>query len=248
MGKMSKILTAIIIICIAFSTSCSNHQNYDFSATSEGGNVLFYKIVGNEVHIVPELQKFSEANFTYYKNPPAGTLIIPEKVTYGGCIYVVTEIEELAFAGCKIYDFVLPITMRKIGPGAFFNCQNITNINIPDGVTEIREKAFECCCGLKSLHIGGSLEIMGVLAFQSCMNIEKINVNDSNKVFDSRENCNGVIRTRDNTLIIACKNTKIPSSVENIGEYAFYNGSPDGIPERVNKLPVIKTTYLEGWR
>lgn len=247
MRKSPSTFIAIIVICIAFSTSCSKRQNYDFSATSEGGNVLFYKIVGNEVHVVPELQKFSETNYTYYKNPPVGELIIPEKVTCGGVTYVVTEIEEFAFAGCKIHDFVLPITMRKIGPDAFANCQNITNINIPDGVTEIGCCAFQCCDGLKRIHLGSSLEIIGYLAFQSCKNIEEIIVNDHNEAFDSREGCNGIIRTLDNTLIIACKNTIIPSSVENIGEHAFYNGLPNRLPDRINNLPIITASVL-GWK
>lgn len=245
---MPKIHVAIIIICIAFSTACSNHMNYDFSATAIDGNILFYKIVGNEVHVVPELREYSKANFTYFKNPPVVSLIIPEIVTHDGFTYVVTEIEEHTFVGCKFYSFILPITMKKISPFAFANCQNITSINIPNSVTEIGYDAFDCCSSLKNIHFGESLEIIGNSIFQGCDKIEKIIVDDSNKVFDSRENCNGVIRTRDNTLIIACKDTDIPSSVENIGEYAFYNGLPDRIPERVNNLPIIKTTVLEGWR
>ena len=248
MRKIPKTLVAIIIICIVFLTSCSNHQNYDFYATSEDGNRLFYKIVGGEVHVVPELPEFSKTNFTYFNNPPVGSLIIPEIVTHDGFTYVVTEIEENTFVGCKFYGFILPITMKKIGPFAFANCQNITGINIPNSVTEIGYDAFDYCSGLKSIHFGESLEIIGNSVFQGCKEIEKIVVNDNNKVFDSRENCNGVIRTCDNTLIIACKNTDISSSVENIGEYAFYNGLPDRILERVNNLPIIKTTVLEGWR
>lgn len=248
MRTLSKILITITTICAIFSISCSKHQNYDFSVTSTGGNTLFYRIIGDEVHVVPELQKFSEANFTYFNNPPKGTLIIPAKVNYGELTYTVTEIEELTFCGCKIYDFVLPTTMKKIGPFAFANCQNITSINIPNSVIEIGYDAFDCCSSLKSIYFGDSLKIIGNSVFQGCKKIEKIIVNDNNKVFDSRENCNGVIRTRDNTLIIACKNTDIPFSVENIGEYAFYNGLPDIIPDRVKDLPIIKTTVLEGWR
>ena len=232
---------------MAFLTSCSNPKNYDFSAISEGGNTIFYKIVGNEVHIVPELQDFSK-NCTWYNNPPLGVLIVPDTVSYGGQTYDVKEIEELAFSGCKISSIKLPTTLKKIGPFAFANCQNITNIDIPDNVLEIGYDAFNCCSSLKSIKIGSSLEIIGVLAFQSCKSIEKIIVNDNNSVFDSRENCNCIIRTLDNTLILGCKNSSIPFSVENIGKDAFYNGLPDIVPDRINDLPIIETTTLEGWR
>ena len=248
MKGLSLKLFAIVIFFLELSTSCSNHNNYDFFTMSESGNMLFYKIIDNEAHVVPELQKFSKDNFTWYNNPPIGTLIIPETVTYKEHTYVVTEIEDLSFCGCKIRDFSLPITLKKIDPFAFANCQNITNIYIPDNVTEIGDHAFECCSDLKSVKVGSSIEIIGVLAFQSCKSIEEIIVNDRNKVFDSRENCNGIVRTVDNTLIIGCKNTYIPSSVENIGEYAFYNGLPGTIKDKVNDLPIIKAPVLEGWR
>jgi len=40
-------------------------------------------------------------------------------------------------------------------------------------------------------------------------------------VYDSRDNCNAIIKKETNTLIQGCKNTKIPSSVTEIGRYAF---------------------------
>ena len=40
--------------------------------------------------------------------------------------------------------------------------------------------------------------------------------------FDSRENCNGIIDTKTNTLILGCKNTNIPEGVTSINQYALY--------------------------
>jgi len=40
---------------------------------------------------------------------------------------------------------------------------------------------------------------------------------------DSRENCNAIISTSDNTLILGCKNITIPSSVTSIGYRTFYD-------------------------
>ena len=42
-----------------------------------------------------------------------------------------------------------------------------------------------------------------------------------NEVYDSRNNCNAIIETESNTLMLGCKNTKIPGNVTSIGEYAF---------------------------
>ena len=46
-------------------------------------------------------------------------------------------------------------------------------------------------------------------------------VEDGNPFFDSRDNCNAIIETKSNTLIVGGNNTEIPNSVTNIGEYAF---------------------------
>ena len=46
-------------------------------------------------------------------------------------------------------------------------------------------------------------------------------VQEGNSVFDSRNDCNAIIETSTNTLIIGCKNTKIPNSITCIGDYAF---------------------------
>jgi len=47
-------------------------------------------------------------------------------------------------------------------------------------------------------------------------------VEESNSIYDSRDNCNAIIETATNTLIAGCKNTIIPNSVKSIVDYAFY--------------------------
>ena len=42
-----------------------------------------------------------------------------------------------------------------------------------------------------------------------------------NTVYDSRDNCNAIIKTATNTLLSGCKNTIIPNSVTSIGQKAF---------------------------
>lgn len=54
-----------------------------------------------------------------------------------------------------------------------------------------------------------------------CPKLESIVVDGDNPVFDSRDNCNAIIDTQANTLLIGCKGTVIPSSVVSIGDDAF---------------------------
>ena len=50
-------------------------------------------------------------------------------------------------------------------------------------------------------------------------------VESGNTKYDSRDNCNAIIETASNSLVIGCKNTIIPNSVTIIGKSAFYRCS-----------------------
>ena len=52
---------------------------------------------------------------------------------------------------------------------------------------------------------------------------DSIVVEDGNPIYDSRENCNAIIETKTNTLVIGGNSTIIPNTVKTIGENAFMN-------------------------
>ena len=52
--------------------------------------------------------------------------------------------------------------------------------------------------------------------------INSIKVSAKNTVYDSRNNCNAIIETKKNRMIIACNKTTIPNTVKTIGSNAFY--------------------------
>ena len=62
---------------------------------------------------------------------------------------------------------------------------------------------------------------IGESAFSGCSGLEKIAVESGNSCYDSRDNCNSIIDTETNTLIVGCKNSVIPNSVTSIGDSAF---------------------------
>ena len=63
-------------------------------------------------------------------------------------------------------------------------------------------------------------------------------VEEGNPVYDSRGNCNAIIETATNKLLLGCRNAMIPETVQTIGEYAFYeSGLPDvEIPGSVSSI------------
>jgi hypothetical protein len=81
--------------------------------------------------------------------------------------------------------------------------------------------AFGDCTSLESIFIPKSVTSISSFAFIKCNALSTIVVEDGNPVYDSRDNCNGVIKTAANQLVVGCKNTVIPNTVTSIYE-AFY--------------------------
>ena len=103
----------------------------------------------------------------------------------------------------------------------FFKDYVIKTVTIGDGITSIGDAVFEGCSGLTELTLPNSVTSIGSGAFEGCTGLEKITVGSENSRYDSRDNCNSIIETETNTLIVGCKNSIIPNSVTSIGYSAF---------------------------
>ena len=114
---------------------------------------------------------------------------------------------------------VFPIT--RIGSYAFYGHDELKTVTLSNSIRVIEDKAFRKCSSLTSILIPRNVWQIGETAFAETPSIESIYVDSANVKFDSRDNCNAIIDTKTNTLIVGCKNTRIPNTVITIGDRAF---------------------------
>jgi len=79
----------------------------------------------------------------------------------------------------------LPVT--AIGSNAFYDCSELTSVNIPNSVISIGEYAFFHCSNLTSVTIGSGVTSIGKEAFGWCANLTSVTFNStiSSANFDS---------------------------------------------------------------
>ena len=159
------------------------------------------------------------------------TAIIPASVEYNSVTYSVTSIGQYAFSGCSgLTSVTIGNSVTSIGNNAFSDCNNMTSIDIPNSVARIGTNVFSNCSSLTSLTIPASVVQIDKFDGPSHQNIvvygnnlTSLSVEAGNPVYDSRDNCNAIIETATNTLLMGCQNTIIPNTVTRINEAAFYN-------------------------
>ena len=132
---------------------------------------------------------------------------------------------------------------------SYRNC-GTSSIVIPDSVITIGESAF-MGIGLSSIIIPKSVRKIGYSAFAANTYLESIIVAEENPFFDSRNNCNAIIKTENNELVIGCKSTIIPYGVTTIGREAFsncYNLKALDIPDGVTSIKEKAFSFCENLR
>ena len=150
--------------------------------------------------------------------------VIPSVVGYNGHNYQVVRISDQAFRYAEnLKSIEIPNTVKMIGASAFYSCSSLTSITIPNSVTSIGNSAITVCANLLSVNISSSVKTIGTNNLKECPQLEEIWVDPENTVFDSRDNCNALIKTSTNELLMGCNTSFIPASVESIADKAFYN-------------------------
>ena len=172
-------------IAICFALTASNTFAYDFEVDG-----IYYNVTSIE-DLEVEVTSYGDNHYNdeYDEHKYSGDIVIPETVTYKNRKLSVTSIGEEAFYDCDGLTSVdIPDGVTSIGKGAFRSCSGLTSIDIPDRVNSIGWYAFYYCSRLTSVDIGDGVTSIGDYAFSGCSRLTSVD---------------------------------IPNSVTSIGEYAF---------------------------
>lgn len=137
---------------------------------------------------------------------------------------------------------VIPDGVTRIGREAFYQCTGLTNITIPNSVTDIGSRAFQKS-GLTSITIPSSVSYIGEFSF-SIDTLTSFSVDPGNPNFSSKD---GVLYDKDQTSLLVYPRGKkdttfvVPDGVVKIKEWAYYEGNLTSV-----SIPSSVTAIGEG--
>ena len=135
--------------------------------------------IGGIHYILDEETKTASVTYTgeSFESNYAGDIVIPASVTYDKKPYAVTSIGQYAFYNCDYMTSVsIPNSVTSIEACAFDGCSGLTSVTIPNSVTDIKSWAFSRCTNLVSITIPNSVERIGSRTFENCWSLTSINI------------------------------------------------------------------------
>lgn len=124
----------------------------------------------------------------------------------------VTKIGDKAFYDLRVTSVVIPEGVTEIEERAFERCSKLTSVTIPETVVVIGAHAFESCSKLASVSIPGSVVEIGDYAFNGCNQLKSV------------EFAEGLQRIGEEAFN-AChmESIRLPDTLTEIGRGAFIN-------------------------
>ena len=121
--------------------------------------------------------------------------------------------KKLYLDGELVTELVVPDSVTEIKKYAFYNSKDLTSVQIPNSVASIGNNAFYGCSNLTDLTFGNSVASIGDYAFRYCSNLTDLTIpNSVTSIGDyAFSACSGIT------------SVKLGNSITSVGDYAFYD-------------------------
>ena len=206
-----------------------------------GMNPKYCNHITNNGYVSETGETYTDTNYEIKYNGETiyDTLVIPYQKEINGEIYRITEVDIAVYWNeiklGKVYEgytypkintLIYPNTVQKIyrrnsNGYESRNFETIYKVTLSKKLETIGDYMFYSCSALTDITIPKSVTSIGDDAFYGCNGLMSIKVEEGNTVYDSRNDCNAIIKTNTNELIQGCNNTVIPNGVTSIKDSAF---------------------------
>ncbi len=177
--------------------------------------------------------------------------------TVNGIKYITTSTTTVAVTsgGTYVNDVKIPSNViylsttyqvTSIADNAFYNCKNLTSVNIASSITTIGQYAFYGCSGFLEIIIPASVVSIGEGAFNMFAGL--ISVDEANTVYSGM---NGILYNKSKTQLIVAStfisgNFTVPNSATSIGYCAFLNCTGLKSVTMPNSVTTIAVSAFQG--
>ena len=149
--------------------------------------------------------------------------------------------EERAPWSTFINNLIIESGITKIGDWAFRDCQQLTDVSIPDSVISIGDNAFYSCIWLKNIKFGTGILNIGKDVFDHCFELRNVYIRDLSSW------CNITLNGWISSLVYGInlyingeliEDITIPENIENINSCTFanFNITSVTIPDNIKEI------------
>lgn len=202
--------------------------------------------------ILPDTVTHGEISFTVraigkaaFYGCPIFSVVIPNTIdslgdlAFGNCTYLsnvtfsntLQHIGKYVFHSTNLGDVILPASVKSLGIYAFEDA-HITNITLNDSLQRL-ERGCLASNNFSTISIPASVYYIDNQVFSASEDwvwhemggiLTSIVVDADNPYYDSRENCNAIINSITDELVVGCMNTTFPESVYGIESDVAFGG------------------------
>lgn len=179
-------------------------------SVGEANAVREINIGNNQIKSLKGIERFPNLKNIYCRDNPIEELDLRYNLS-------LISINKSAFYNCESLKWILlPNSLKTIEDSAFSQCHNLTNITLPQDLISIGKNAFYDCKSLKKILFPNSLKTIESFAFTNCSNLTYVSlpqnlISIGNAAFES---CKSLTE-----LVL------FPANLTSIKEYTFHHCS-----------------------
>ena len=163
---------------------------------------LTYRVKGEELHLTGGKE--------------SSHLTVPQTVAGpDGQDYPVGRVASSAFEGSSIESLTFQGSVSAVGESSFKNCNDLSQVDLPKGLTSLGRSACQNCNGLTEITLPASLSVVGDNIFADSESLEKVILDEGSTIVGA-----GAFRGCTNLQEVT-----VPSTVTAMGPGAFENCS-----------------------